>query len=119
VLPGRGSQGQQSRRARGAMAWWGWLASLSLPGWLIWVHGIGYSVRLQCLEQMWSRDDRLPEAQEQTICQSDGPRWSSPMRGVGLDATGFYWVTGLFCAIVFAVVMVVLARLSAGRRAQD
>jgi tetrahydromethanopterin S-methyltransferase subunit F len=41
------------------------------------------------------------------------------MRGVGLDATGFYWVTGLFCAIVFAVVMVVLARLSAGRRAQD
>lgn len=74
MLPGRGSQGQQSRRARGAMAWWGWLASLSLPGWLIWVHGIGYSVRLQCLEQMWSRDDRLPEAQEQTICQSDGPR---------------------------------------------
>ena len=88
----------------------------ALPGWLIWVHGIGYFVRLRCWEQMWSRDDRLPERQEQAICQAVGPSWSSRLRGVGFDATGVYWGTGLFCAILFAVVVVALARRWAALR---
>jgi hypothetical protein len=98
------------------MAPWGWLALLAIPGWLLWITGVGYSVVKACVE---GTDTGVPAntPAAKRACHDLAPAAWAPFRGVrfGTDAwTGEYWVGGLVAALLFAVVVVLLAR-RAGR----
>ena len=102
--------------ARTRMAGWGWLALLALPGWLLWITGVGYSVAKACIEGFDTGRPANTPAEKQ-VCYSQAPAAWAPLRGVrfGTDAlTGEYWVGGLVAAALFAVVVLLLAR-RAGR----
>lgn len=106
-----------STTERPRMAGWGWLALLAIPGWLLWITGVGYSVVKTCVE---GTDTGVPAntPAEKQVCHDQAPAALAPFRGVrfGTDAlTGEFVVGGLIAAVLFAVVVVLLAR-RAGRR---
>jgi hypothetical protein len=99
------------------MAWWGWLALLAIPGWLLWVTGIGYAETKHCIEGGIFRQPAVTAAQRQA-CEQTPAAWA-PTRGLkfGTDGlSGEYWVAGLLLAVLFAVVMVYFARRAARRQ---
>lgn len=100
------------------MPGWGWLGLLAVPGWLLWVQGVGYATTKQCIEG----DALTPPASmpaEREACNQT-PSALAPWRGVGFgpdDLTGEYVLFGLVCSLAFLLALLWAARRTARRPA--
>jgi hypothetical protein len=88
----------------------GWLALLAVPGWLLWVTGIGYAQEKHCIEGTYGQAAAVTAAERQAC--GEAPAAWAPFRGLrfGTDQMyGEYWVAGLVLAVGFAAVVLVFA----------
>jgi len=93
------------------MAWWGWLATLAIPAWLVWVTVIGYAQYMTCLESLFGADISGRGAPNPEECDRVPVAWA-PTRGLEFgtpSASGELWVAGLVIAITLAGVVVGMA----------
>ena len=63
------------------MAGWGWLALLAIPGWLLWVAGLGYAVSKRCIEGDLDHAPANTETAKQA-CYAHAPAPWAPLRGL-------------------------------------
>lgn len=101
------------------MAAWGWLALLAVPGWLLWVTSLGYAMVKGCVEGDLTHDPANTDAAKQA-CHDHAPAAWAPLRGVRFGTTDLsaeYEVAGAVIALLFAALVVILARRSGARRA--
>ena len=91
---------------------WGWLALLAVPGWLLWLAGLGYAAKKDCYEGLWDRGV-IVGAPERAMCAASGPSWSAPFRGLRLGTQlgiAELWTAGTIASVLFAGCVVWLAR---------
>lgn len=106
----------RSQGRRPMMAWWGWLATLAVPAWLVWVTVIGYRQHMACLEGLFAADIAEGTSPDPDACDRVPVAWS-PTRGLELgapSASGELWVAGLVIAVTLAALVVGMA-VRAGR----
>lgn len=56
----------------------GWLATLAIPTWLVWVTVIGYARYMTCLERLFGADISGRGAPTPEACDQVPVAWSSP-----------------------------------------
>lgn len=103
------------------MAWWGWLATLAIPAWLVWVTVIGYRQYMACLETSFAADIAEGETPDPDECDRVPVAWA-PTRGLEFgtpSASGELWVAGLVIATTLAGVVVGMAIRAGRTRYQD
>lgn len=109
----------RSQGGRPVMAWWGWLATLAIPAWLVWVTVIGYVQHMACLETLFGADisGRGAPNPDPDACDRVPVAWA-PTRGLEFgtpSAAGELWVAGLVIAVTLAGVVVGMAIIRVGR----
>lgn len=100
------------------MAWWGWLATLVIPAWLVWVTVIGFAQYMECLETLASADIAGRGSPDPGACDRVPVAWA-PTRGLEFGTPSAFeelWVAGLVVAVTLAIVVVGLAVRSGRRR---
>jgi hypothetical protein len=99
------------------MAWWGWLATLAIPAWLVWVTFIGFRQYTACLERLFRADISGRGSPSPDQCDRVPVAWA-PTRGLEFGAPStpeVLWVAGLVIAVTLAGVVVGSA-VRVGRR---